>query len=279
MINLCSCINCKKEYSNKGIFTHFDRSHGTDDVKSKYATGYNGKYDILAERVAIRKENEKSEYDLNPRRCLQCNTKIEFESDPENTFCNRSCSATYTNKKRIDDGWKMSEETKHLISNKVSGKSYKKLVDICCCVCDKSFQMMCGPRLNLSKIRCDICRHITKHRKTVALDLSKLKDYRLACKFRFGLNKYPAEFDFTLIESYGWYKASNHGNNLFGVSRDHMVSVRYGFDNNIDPTIIAHPANCKLMRHNLNVKKYINNSITYEELLIKIKEWDIKYLP
>lgn len=56
-----------------------------------------------------------------------------------------------------------------------------------------------------------------------------------------------------------------------------MISVRYGFDNNIDPKIIAHPANCQLLLHGENVSKYTNCSISFEELLEKIKIWDEKY--
>lgn len=277
MKNYCSCISCKKEYSNKGIFTHFARSHGTDIEKSKYSMGYNGKYDVLAERVSTRKENEKLIYNLNPRLCLYCNNIIPFEDNLNNKFCNHRCAATYTNNNRINNGYIVSIETKFKISEQTTGKSYKRLTNVACYKCGISFQLMCGPKIDLSKICCDVCKHIVRHRKIAALDLAKLKDYRLACKFRFSLNKYPSEFDFTLIESFGWYKAANHGNNLYGVSRDHMVSVRYGFDNNVDPEIIAHPANCKLMQHSLNVKKYISNSITYDELLIRIKEWDLKY--
>ena len=106
---------------------------------------------------------------------------------------------------------------------------------------------------------------------------SALTNYRADCAFNFALKKYPDEFDFSLIESYGWYKPKNRGDNLTGVSRDHMVSVRYGFDNNIDPKIISHPANCRLTLQSDNVKKYIRNCITYEELLAKIQLWNEKY--
>ena len=87
----------------------------------------------------------------------------------------------------------------------------------------------------------------------------------------------PEEFDFELIKRYGWYKAKNHGNNLTGISRDHMVSIKYGFEHNVDPKIISHPANCKLMIHSENVRKYNKCSITLEELLVRIENWNKKY--
>ena len=108
-------------------------------------------------------------------------------------------------------------------------------------------------------------------------DTDTLKSYRLRCAFKFNLADYPVEFDFKLIEQYGWYSAKNRGNNLTGVSRDHLVSVRYGFDNNIPSEHLAHPANCALLRHGENVSKGIKNSITYEQLLKRIAEWDNTY--
>ena len=91
------------------------------------------------------------------------------------------------------------------------------------------------------------------------------------------MSDFPDEFDFDLIKKFGWYKAKNRGNNLNGVSRDHMFSVSEGFKQNIDPYLISHPANCKLIIHNDNQKKKHNSSITLEELKLKIKNWDLKY--
>ena len=108
-------------------------------------------------------------------------------------------------------------------------------------------------------------------------DISNLKDYRHACGFKFNLADFPDEFDFSLVESYGWYKAKNRGDNLNGVSRDHMVSVSFGFSNGIDPSIISHPANCRLVRHNENVSKGAKCTFTLKELLERIEAWNLKY--
>ena len=105
----------------------------------------------------------------------------------------------------------------------------------------------------------------------------RLKLYRLQCAFKFSLDSYPDEFDFSLIEKYGWYAAKNHGNNLNGVSRDHMFSVKDGFINNVDPKIISHPANCQLVCHSKNASKGAKSCITLDELLRRIKQWDEKY--
>jgi hypothetical protein len=238
----------------------------------KYSTGYNGKYDILSKRAEKNRDNAVLLYNLTPKICLQCNSNIPYDLR-NNKFCNHSCSATYNNLLKLPRSIKSRAKT----SESLSGKTYTIIKNVTCCVCNTNFNLAVGTKRNLSKIKCKTCYRPCRPKRII--DLSKLKDYRLACKFKFSLKDFPNELEFTLIEQYGWYSASNHGNNLSGVSRDHMVSVRYGFDNNIDPKILAHPANCKLMQHSSNISKYVKNSITYEELLVKIKEWDIKYPP
>lgn len=101
--------------------------------------------------------------------------------------------------------------------------------------------------------------------------------YRLMSKFQFSLNDYPNEFDFSIIKENGWYEASNRGNNINGVSRDHMFSVNEGFKQKIDPYFISHPANCKLLKQKDNFKKLDNCSITKEELILRVKKWNEKY--
>lgn len=97
--------------------------------------------------------------------------------------------------------------------------------------------------------------------------------YRVACRFKFNVYKYPEYFDLSLIERYGWYMAKNRGNNLNGISRDHLYSVIDGFKNEVDPKIISHPTNCILMRHTDNQKKHSKSKITIEELKERIKNW------
>ena len=72
-------------------------------------------------------------------------------------------------------------------------------------------------------------------------------------------------------------KAKNKGDNPNGVSRDHMYSVMEGYRNNIDPSIISHPANCKLLLQKNNASKFDGSSITFEELLDRIEKWNKKY--
>jgi len=84
---------------------------------------------------------------------------------------------------------------------------------------------------------------------------------------------YSNKFDLSLVEQHGWYSPINKRNNLNGVSKDHMYSVRDGFINNIEPEIIKHPANCKLLLHNDNNRKNYTSSITIDDLIERIKNW------
>ena len=132
------------------------------------------------------------------------------------------------------------------------------------------------PRTRAISMKVRLVKHprdyseVRKHR-------TALENYRADCRFKFNLADYPDEFDFKLIESLGWYKPKNRGNNLTGVSRDHAVSVRYGFDNKIPAKHLAHPANCILMQHGRNSSKGKKNSITYAQLLKRIRAWDKIY--
>ena len=99
--------------------------------------------------------------------------------------------------------------------------------------------------------------------------------YKEKCKFTFKIFDYPDLFNLPLIEKYGMYSASNSLNpNLNGISRDHKISVKYGFTHNIDTEIISHPLNCELIRHTKNQRKNRKCSITLNELKLDIKKWN-----
>lgn len=78
-----------------------------------------------------------------------------------------------------------------------------------------------------------------------------------------------------LLKKYGIFNSKTNPN---GCVRDHLLSRKYGYENNIDPKIIAHPANCEIILHSENVRRAHNNSndcqITLEELLIKIQTYN-----
>ena len=101
--------------------------------------------------------------------------------------------------------------------------------------------------------------------------------YYNECKFKFHVYHFPEEFDLSLLEQHGWYKAKNNGDNLKGVSRDHKISVKHGWKNDIPSDVIRHPANCELMLHSDNSSKSDGCSIDLEEFLKEIKIWNAKH--
>lgn len=166
--------------------------------------------------------------------------------DKTGTFCSRTCANS-----RI-----ISSNTKQKIRNTLTTKpKFTKINTRICSCCNK---------IEHSKYRfqSDYCKVCNK------------SYYRLLCNFTFDLRKYPCEFDLSLLERYGMF---NPKTNPTGVSRDHIISVHFGRTNNIDPNILSHPANCRLMLQSENSKKHVKCDMTLEDLLIKITEWDTKY--
>ena len=98
--------------------------------------------------------------------------------------------------------------------------------------------------------------------------------YKAKCQFNFNVFDYPEYFDLNLIKDYGFYSPTNKKNNPNGISKDHMYSIRQGFDDNIDPYYISHPANCKLVFHKENQQKRTKCSISFEELRIRVENFN-----
>jgi predicted nucleic acid-binding Zn ribbon protein len=225
----------------------------------------------------INKEKRKTkleEYHNNPKKCKNCGKIIPFEKKL-NAFCNNSCSASFNNKN---------------INNKnISEEGYNNI--------KKANRRIAKERWYNEKIeyysnkkRCKKCNKIIPYdkRQNVFCDNKCKKEYFLIekdnyylykrlTKFNFNLKDFKDEFNFNLIEKYGWYKAKNNGNNMDGVSRDHMFSVKEGFRQMVNPLILAHPSNCKLIKNRKNQSKSDNCSITIEKLLDNIKNFDNKY--
>jgi hypothetical protein len=142
-----------------------------------------------------------------------------------------------------------------------------------CIYCNKTFET---DYKSIRKFCSDDCRKRYRFDK-FSKNRTEKEIYSRLCQFRFTLSEFPDEFDFELVKRQGWYKAKNQGDNLHGVSRDHIVSVKYGFEHNIDPYIISHPANCQLLIHTVNESKSSKCDITIKELEDKILRWNQKY--
>lgn len=105
--------------------------------------------------------------------------------------------------------------------------------------------------------------------------ISKLtyKKYKQQCRFKFEIEDFPQEFNLGLIDEHGWY----NDHNMNGASRDHMLSISYGWKRDISPRIIRHPANCQIMLYEENRQKAWRSSLNMGKLLERIKVWNRKY--
>lgn len=206
------------------------------------------------------------------KKCLNCGSDFESSTHVNSRkCCSKDCASSYSQSFQT-------EETRKIVSDKLkahwdagvfNGRLYERRI--------------------FNKKNCEQCSTgfdaKSSKRRFCSLDCFNafrkknfnLSSYRTACKFNFSLSDYPNEFDFSLIKEHGWYSPSNKKDNLNGVSRDHMVSVKFGYLNGVDSSIIAHPANCKLMKHSENFKKLDKCSISLTQLLDKISIWDKLY--
>lgn len=271
---LVCCIYCREVRSARGIHTHVDRAHLN---KMTYFSGNHGKYDVLSNRA-------KDKYYQNPKMCFGCQKVLVFDLK-RNTYCSRSCAASTTNV-----GKKHSAETKQKQS------ITKRRLDVAARA-DPKYKFnrecaMCGTKfISHRKLKKYLCSDECK-KKSLDVDrgvgynvehgyktkeVSGLPYYRNSCGFGFNMADFNDEFDFELIRKHGWYKPTNRGNNLGGVSRDHMYSVKDGYTNKVHPDIMAHPANCRLMIHSDNISKNYRSSITLVQLLERIAWWEEKY--
>jgi len=273
MSDICSCLICRKEFSIKGIHTHYERTHLDN---KHYSSGNNGKYDAISKNIL-------DKYNKNPKQCFQCNEIISFENKA-NKFCNKSCSASYNNKKREENGWTLSIESRLKIAETSTGRPciipYNKIIN--CAFCNSEFNVLVTNHAYRKEKRfcsksCSTSYACEIRDKEFRLTKTEQAIYRKDAKFRFSIKDYPDEFDFALLKQHGFYKAKNRGNNLTGVSRDHMVSVAWGWRNKVPPEHIAHPANCRLILNTENSSKGMKNHITYEELLARITLWNERY--
>lgn len=191
-------------------------------------------------------------HNYTSKNCLECH---EILSNVENKFCSKSCSAKYSNRNRVSNRY--IQKYSIPIKTKAPYISTAKLKKRTCISCGKTDELLHG------RFQSEYCKYCNPS-----------LTYRDSCNFTFDLRKYPNEFDLELLSKYGMFHPKT---NRTGVSRDHKISISFGKNNRIPPEIMKHPANCTLMLHSNNKAKQHYSSITLEELLEAIKQWDLKY--
>lgn len=212
--------------------------------------------------------------------CPKCNNEFDAYSIHGNKkFCSRSCA---NSRGPRDEQFKIAVRTKL--------KEYVQPAERIARIKQTQLRNAQNAGVFQKEVSCEYCNNkllryerrtgkffcsIEHRREYHRMHRDEFQQYKEACKFKFNPLDYPDHFDLTLVHQYGWYSPTNKGNNLSGVSRDHRLSIRTGYDNNISPEIISHPANCELMIHSENNKKNLKSSITLEVLMEKINTWRV----
>lgn len=202
--------------------------------------------------------------------CKNCGNEL---NNSQKTFCSKSCAATFNNNQKDYSVFKRNVECEKCGAEI---EIYHNARIIKCESCrDKRVQSRsyiksckgCGGLVDVkNKQYCDLCLY------------QYYEVYRPSSRFTFNPLDFPEWFDCDLIKKHGRYSPTNKGNNINGISLDHMYSVKDGFINKISPEIISHPANCKLMIHSENSSKYSNSSIDINQLLSRIEEFNERFM-
>lgn len=243
---LCSCIKCKKELTTAKLNVHFD-------VCDPHHT------------------------------CAQCGAFI----DRKKKFCNQSCSAKFNNANRTDEQRKKQGRTLSVNMQTIytgscvicnaSYSSHNKRQNICD-TCSKLHSTAKQQRVHAITRSCPKCGKFEftfgRFQAECCATCRTLVEYRTACTFTHDLNSYPNEYDLPLLTEKGMFHPKK---NPKGVSRDHLYSVYDGYTNKVDPGIMKHPANCQLILQCDNTRKNSNSSITLDELLVRIHDWNKRY--
>lgn len=260
---LVSCIYCREIKSAKGIFTHYIVSH-TDAGRTRNKDNLQ-KSSIKACSVNDKKFKDiRNKYESSPAVCQLCKAPLSYEHRHDK-FCSKNCSGTASGLGRTPAMREKQKVTlrqtyinKGFIPKDLRPKKTPKLLFRTCSKCghvDSTYG-----RAGFHSLECLFCQRNT--------------GYRVACRFKFNLKDFPDEFDLSLLTERGMFSPKD---NPKGVSRDHLLSCHFGKANKIDPKIMSHPANCKLVLQSENSKKHKTSSISYDELLLRIAEWDAKY--
>ena len=260
-----TCQHCKNLFPNEEGRVFANHVRWCSKNKTNGDKGVS-KRELTRQVLYLEKVGEVKEFTMSCDKCqkqFSVREREKLHPEKEIYFCSRSCA---------NSRGPRSEDFKQKVREKLSGRIIAERITKTCQGCNVEFVVNSNhPHQKCCSVEC------SKKIRYAHLDKTGLKYYRRLCSFNFNLADFPDEFDFRLIEQHGWYKATNRGNNLGGVSRDHIVSVKYGFENKIDPEIISHPANCRLLVHNENVSKGEDCGMSIEQLKQKIVEWNKKY--
>lgn len=277
-MTIYKCDICHKEFKSANALAGHMRVHGDSG---------GGRTDIWCCCIITRREVVVHNLDAVQSRikyCKHCGKPLTSNRK----FCDHSCSAAFNNSSRI-----RSEESKQNtrvgVAKSLEETGYVRVIGKDGKECyTKNIKAMTHPRNaegEFSVVYFLTCKHCgtlfsQRHTRKYCPRCSPLydKDFRQRFKFTFSVYDYPDLFDLDHVARVGWYSRGGTAGkwNPAGLSRDHRVSVndaiRYGYD----PFYISHPINCELLSWEENNRKKTKSSISYEELVNQVNEYEMK---
>jgi hypothetical protein len=213
---------------------------------------------------------QSQEYILNPKKCNNCNNTLTFDQYHHGgMYCSSSCSASVTNtirqanpnyREQIQKTWrnKLGILNREKVKERKVRKAVEYNVEMDCPTCKSTFLKKSSKQ--------KYCHSACNPSKTAKVH------YRQLCKFKVNPIENADLYDFDLVKSNGWYRASNSkaGHNPDGVTWDHLYRIEEGFKNHVDPEIMSHPANAEMVTWRENQKRK-SSQITLDELKLRIK--------
>lgn len=263
MIEKCSCIICKKELSIKGIKQHHNAIHNLEIRKRIIAGSKKG--------GAVTKANKDFEllYYKSPKLCVICNTIIKYQNK-NNQCCSKQCRSKLTslsNLSRVRSKWSAEQKQKNK-STKKTLTEQKQIVKL-------ATKSITEPFCKVVYCSCHHCQtkftNYSQKKYCSTCEDNYSHDGRAKYWFTFNVFDYPNLFDLSLIKTIGFRDSKTNPN---GITRDHRVSVNVAIKNDYNPYYIKHPLNCELMSFKENNKKKSQCSISYEELVELVDNYD-----
>lgn len=263
-MNIYQCNICRKTFKTQDGLNGHKRVHGP----SHGQTISNVCCCLVTRQIVLVSNLEKhiSKFihdNTLDNKCKYCHSIIKRSVN----FCSRSCQASYSNIKRGP----MPSATKEKISatlkkSDINSKPKKH----------KERKTILGPFSKLYTCTCAHCNTKFVNRRQVKYCITHADLYksnnRNRYRFTFSLSAYPDIFgDYSiLLKEYGMWSPTNTN----GLTRDHKVSVNEAIKNNYDPYYITHPLNCELMPWHQNNKKNTECSLSYQELVSLVDQYD-----
>lgn len=179
------CVRCGIKKTN---------INGVTISKAREVLNYNGLFFLT----------EKEKYCRNPKKCLYCGNIISFNKK-ENKFCNSSCSASYSNKRRIVTEEQKKKTSKTLIGKRTKEIRKKNVKNYSCIICGK----------NIKKNKTGFCRYCLDYSKEGKELKSKqakklMEEGKIKSWSSRNILSYPEKF---------WIKVLNNNNISYSVNK------------------------------------------------------------